>query len=137
MKFIQQLKKDFQYIFHLFYQIKKSSKYSLFKILLFFINIYVNFHTIRDKIRIGIYTYSLKGGGTERATSLMVKYLSMESNFYIYVFTQRKKEENEYQIPDKIKRVYIEEKNSSNLLRIELKVKKINFKIYSHMNSIY
>ena len=45
----------------------------------FLIIIYVNI----DKIRLAIYTYGLKGGGTERATALMINYLSQVNSFNI------------------------------------------------------
>lgn len=102
----------------------------LTKLLLFIINIKVITYKDIDCIRLGIYTYSLKGGGTERVTALMINYLSNESIFNIYVFSQRKKEENEYKIPDNIKRTYINEKYSSKQLKIQLKIKKIDILIY-------
>ena len=92
----------------------------------FLIIIYVNI----DKIRLAIYTYGLKGGGTERATALMVNYLSPIDSFNIYVFSQRKKEEKEFRIPNNIKRVFIEEKFSAEQLTKQLKIKRIDILIY-------
>jgi len=107
-----------------------SKDYQLIKIFIFIANIKVILYKDIDNIRLGIYTYALKGGGTERITALMLNYLSKESNFYIYVFSQRQKEENEFKIPEKIKRTYINAEHSSKKLRTQLKVKKINILIY-------
>jgi hypothetical protein len=104
-----------------------SKDYQLIKIFIFIANIKVILYKDIDNIRLGIYTYALKGGGTERITALMLNYLSKESNFYIYVFSQRQKEENEFKIPEKIKRTYINAEHSSKKLRTQLKVKKIIF----------
>ena len=103
---------------------------NLFKFFLFVIITTTIFHNINEYIRIGIYTYSLKGGGTERATALLINYLSIDKIFNIYVFSQKQKEENEFKIPENIKRVYINEKSSLNLLKIQLKRKRINIFIY-------
>ena len=104
--------------------------YKLIKLVLFIANIFFITYKDLDYLRLGIYTYSLKGGGTERVTALMLNYLSKEKRFYIYVFSQKNREENEYKIPDNIKRVYIEEKYSSKILKVQLKVKRINILIY-------
>jgi len=106
------------------------TKVLLTKLILFFINIETILYKDIDGIRLGIYTYSLKGGGTERVTALMINYLSVENIFNIYIFSQRKKEENEYKIPSNIKRTYINEKYSSKQLKIQLKVKRIDILIY-------
>ena len=104
--------------------------YQTIKLILFIINIKAIVYKDTEHIRLGIYTYSLKGGGTERVTALLINYLSIEKNFYIYVFSQKKKEENEYKIPEYIKRRYINEKYSSKQLRIQLKIKRIDILIY-------
>ena len=107
-----------------------SNSCELIKLILFIVNIQVIFYKDVDNIRIGIYTYALKGGGTERITALMLNYLSMESDFKIYAFSQKQKEENEFSIPNSVKRTYIERKSSSKRLRIELKIKRIDIFIY-------
>ena len=82
------------------------------------------------KIRLAIYTYGLKGGGTERATSLLLNYLNNYDNFYLYVFSQKQRQIDEFKIPDNIKRVYIEEKYSTVQLKKQLKIKRIDILIY-------
>ena len=93
-------------------------------------NISMILYNVNEIIRIGIYTYGLKGGGTERATALLLNYINLEKTFNLYVFSQKPKEDNEFTIPDEIKRIYINEKYSQKLLRIQLKIKKINIFIY-------
>ena len=36
-------------------------------------------------IRLAMYTYGLKGGGTERATALLLNYLSKVEIFHLYI----------------------------------------------------
>ena len=103
---------------------------NIFKFFLFVIITANIFYKVNEYIRIGIYTYGLKGGGTERATALLINYLSIDKIFIIYVFSQKPKEENEFKIPKNIKRVYINEKSSLNLLKIQLKINRINIFIY-------
>ena len=59
--------------------------YKLIKLVLFIANIFFITYKDLDYLRLGIYTYSLKGGGTERVTALMLNYLSKEKRFYIYI----------------------------------------------------
>lgn len=57
---------------------------NLFKFFLFVIITANIFYKVNEYIRIGIYTYGLKGGGTERATALLINYLSIDKIFIIY-----------------------------------------------------
>ena len=81
---------------------------------------------IKNKINIGIYTFSIKNGGRARSTSLLINYFKNIKIFNIYFFTRRLKEENEYTIPDNIKRVLI---NNNNLIN-KIKKYKIHVLIY-------
>lgn len=62
---------------------------------------------IKNNIKIGIYVYNLKNGGTQRITSLLINYIYNIKIFNIYLFVQKEKEENEYIIPSQIKRIRI------------------------------
>ena len=62
---------------------------------------------IKNNIKIGIYVYNLKNGGTQRITSLLINYIYNIKIFNIYLFIQKEKEENEYIIPSQIKRIRI------------------------------
>ena len=60
----------------------------------------------------------------------MLNYLSNYNDFYIYVFSQKHRQYDEFEIPYRIKRVYIEEKYSTIQLKKQLKIKKIDILIY-------
>ena len=64
----------------------------------------------KHNLRVAYYTYSLKCGGMERLTTLFINYLSVESDFDLYVFSQKKNENFEYKIPQNIQRI----KNNGN-----------------------
>ena len=78
-------------------------------------------YLIKSKIKVGIYLVSIKNGGIERLTSLLINYLSKITFLELYLFTQIK-EKNEYKIPENISRTIIKY-NINNLIR-EAKKKK-------------
>ena len=71
---------------------------------------------INKKIKIGIYTYCLKNGGLQRLTSLMLKYFEKMKIYEIYLFTQLKKQSNEYTISKNITRIVISKPRIKNLI---------------------
>ena len=79
----------------------------------------------KDKINIGIYAYGLKNGGRARSTSLLINYFKNIKIFDLYLFSRRLKEDDEYKIPDNIKRTLV----NKNLI-IKIKKKKIHILIY-------
>ena len=88
------------------------------------------FHNkLKSKIRFGIYIYKLKGGGAQRVTALLLNYIQDYSIFDIFLFTLNIIEEDEYKIPDKIKRIFLKNGNINNLIK-EIKKKKINILLY-------
>jgi hypothetical protein len=82
-------------------------------------------NNLSNKIRIGIYTYSIKNGGRARITSILINNLNKIKIFEIFLFTKVIKEKNEYIIPESIKRAVIK----NNLIKF-LKKYKINSLIY-------
>ena len=80
---------------------------------------------IKNKINLGIYAFGIKNGGRARSTSLLINYFINIKIFNVYFFTRRLKEENEYTIPDNIKRVLIK----NNLIN-KIKKNKIHVLIY-------
>lgn len=88
---------------------------------------------LKSKIRIGIYTYSLKNGGLPRLTSIMLNYLNKIKILKIFLFTKIKKEENEYKIPKNIKRKVVPRGNIDKLI-LEINKRKINIFIYNFFN---
>jgi hypothetical protein len=93
------------------------------------INITFN-NNINKIIRIGIYTVSLKNGGLQRFTSIFINYLDQIKLFKFYLFNRKEKEENEYIIPDNIKRIFIKDPNDINYLMKQIKKNKIDIFIY-------
>ena len=80
---------------------------------------------INKKIKIGIYSYSIKNGGRARITAILINNLYKIKIFEIILFTKIFKEKNEYIIPKNIKRKVIK----NNLIKF-LKKYKINCLIY-------
>ena len=66
------------------------------------------------KIRIGIYAIAIKNGGRARITSILINYFANIAIFKTFLFTQRQKEQNEYKIPEKTKRIII----NNNLIQL-------------------
>ena len=62
---------------------------------------------IKRRIKIGIYAFGLKNGGRARSTSLLINYFKNIKIFNLYLFTRRLKENDEYNIPDNIKRILV------------------------------
>ena len=79
----------------------------------------------KGKINIGIYAYGLKNGGRARSTSLLINYFKKIKIFDLYLFSRRLKEDDEYKIPDNIKRTLVNQD-----LIIKIKKKKIHILIY-------
>jgi len=84
---------------------------------------------IKNKIKIGIYTYSFKNGGTQRITSLLLKYIYKIQIFDIFIFSQKIKEDNEYYIPKNIKRTVIKDFKIHTLIR-KTRKKRLHILIY-------
>lgn len=80
---------------------------------------------IKYKIKIGLYSIAIKNGGRSRITSILINHLSKIKIFKIFLFTQKYRESDEYEIPEKTKRIIIQ----NNLIQI-IKKYKINVLIY-------
>ena len=80
---------------------------------------------IKSKINLGIYAFGIKNGGRARSTSLIINYFKNISIFNVYLFTRRLKEDDEYTVPNNIKRVLIK----NNLIN-KIKKYKIDVLIY-------
>ena len=102
----------------------------LIKLFIFVLYIKYIIYTDIGHIRLAMYTYGLKGGGTERATALLLNYLSKVDIFHLYVFSQRFQEKNEFIIPESIERIYIEEENTLEELPIQIEENRIDILIY-------
>ena len=85
-----------------------------------------NLNEFENKIRIGIYAYTMKNGGRARLTSLLLNYLNTIKIFEIYLFTVRMKQDNEYIFPKTIRRIIIK---NNDLIKL-IKKYKIDLFIY-------
>ena len=88
---------------------------------------------LKNKIQIGIYSIGLKYGGSERITALLINYFYKIEIFKICLFTKKKKENNEFYIPEIIKRYKIKSNNTNNLIQ-RIKKQKIDILIYQFAN---
>ena len=79
-----------------------------------------------SKIRIGILASSIKNGGVERQTTLILNYFNKVKIFELFLFTIKDKEKDEYLIDDNIERLVIKEDELINVL----KEKKLDIFIY-------
>lgn len=85
--------------------------------------------SLEHKIKIAIVVGSLKNGGIERFTSLLLFYLNKVPLFQIILFTLVRKQKNEYKINDNIERIVIK----NNLIQL-LNEKQIEIVIYQFYN---
>lgn len=90
---------------------------------------------LKNKINLAIYYTSIKNGGVERLTALLLNYFDKIKIFNLFLITQKQKEENEYNIPFNIKRIVINSKRKKELIKI-LKMKKITILIYHFYNEL-
>ena len=88
---------------------------------------------LKNKIKIGIYSISLKYGGTERITSILLNYFYKINIFNVCLLTRKNKEENEYIIPQNLKRFVIKDNQTINLIK-QFKKQKIDILIYQFAN---
>ena len=79
----------------------------------------------KNKITVAIFVTSLKNGGAERQTSLLLYYFNKLKIFNLFLFTIKEKEKNEYIIDENVKRIVIK----NNLVQI-LKENYIDILIY-------
>ena len=108
---------------HLYYIIIKKKIYLIIILILFFI-IDINdillykYSYNKEKIKIGIVAHSIKNGGCERQTSILLTHFNKVKNFELFLFTNKEKEDNEYTINENIKRMIIKN-NLVSLLKQE------------------
>ena len=86
---------------------------------------------LNNKIKVAFYSRSIKNGGIERIAATLLNYLNNCNIFNLYLFTKNDKENNEFLIPEKIKRITI--KTNEKLVTV-LKEEKIDVLIYNFFN---
>ena len=70
---------------------------------------------IKNKIKLAIYYTSIKNGGIERLTALLMNYLDKVKIFNTYLLTKQPKDENEYQITKNTKRIIIKSEKKNKI----------------------
>ena len=83
-------------------------------------------HELENKIKVGIYSYTIKNGGRARVTVLLLNYLNTINIFQIYLFTVKMRQDNEYIYPKTIRRIITK---NNNLIKL-IKKNKIDVFIY-------
>ena len=116
-------------------EIIKKKKYDLSELNKNYIEIQKNLNLkfnnkLKNKIRIAIYTFSLKDGGLQKLTSLIIKYFYKIKIYELYLFTKQPKDSNEYIIPENIPRTFINNPRTQNLINQTYK-NKIDILIYN------
>ena len=80
-------------------------------------------------IKVGFYCDKIKFGGVERVVSLLINLLSNETNFTLYLITNKGLLEGEYTIPKNTKRIFVYE--NFRILFKEIKMQHIDILIYN------
>ena len=102
----------------LFYNINiNESYYNIQKTL----NLTFN-NNLLNKIRIGIYAYCLKNGGRARITSILINYLNKIKIFRLFLYTKEKREDNEYKLPNHIKRKVVKNDIIDTIIKYKIEV---------------
>ena len=91
-------------------------------------------NNLKKKINLAIYYNSIKNGGVERLTSLLLNYLNNAKIFNLFLLTIIK-EDNEYAIPINVKRIIVNLKKKNELIKI-LNKEKIDILIYHFYNEL-
>ena len=100
-----------------------------------YFNIDINFNSffhskiITNIIKVGTFSYYLENGGRSRTISLLFNYLYRFKIFNLYLFTVKKKNNNEYLIQRNINRILINNFTLNKLIQKIVK-KRINIFIY-------
>ena len=87
------------------------------------------YNKIINKIRIGIFTHSLRNGGIQRISALLINYLYKTSLFNLYLFSQKNKQTEEFFIPNNVKRIFIPKYKFNNIFK-EIYKRKIDILIF-------
>lgn len=93
----------------------------------------IDHHKILNKLKVGTYSIYLENGGRARVTSFLLNYLCHIKFFDLYLYTSKKKNNNEYLINENIKRILIKSYTINNLIK-EIKKKRLEVFIYQLSN---
>jgi len=93
-------------------------------------------NNLNNKINLGIYSFCLKYGGRARLTSILINYMYKIKIFKIYLFTKVNKEDNEYLIPETIKRMVIKNNIKKVISRYKIGILIYNLNDDTEMNTL-
>ena len=82
-----------------------------------------------NNIKVAFYCISFKYGGVERVTSILLNYLSKEKKFNLILITKKEIQEEEYTIPNNIKRISLSDKKINLIYAV--KKENIDILIYN------
>ena len=118
---------------------KIFNKYNIYKyLLIFFLSMKLIFIYLYLKgndseihiIKVAYFSCNMKNGGIERVFSILIKFLSKEKYFSIYLITKINKRIGEYKVPNNIKRISLKEQKID--LFEALEKEKIDILIYNY-----
>ena len=98
---------------------------------------YLNIMKNQKIIRIGILAISLKNGGIERQTSLLLNYFKKIKIFKLFLFTKKNKEKDEYKIGKKIRRIVLKYSIINYLKEENIDIFVYQFYDYYEINELY
>ena len=93
----------------------------------------ISYNIKKDSIKVGYFCESIKYGGVERVISLLLNYLSNEKYFSHYLITKKGVLQDEYPIPNNIKRISLKEQNITLFDAIEKENLDILIQIYQKL----
>ena len=100
-------------LFYIIFRIKENKAKITYKL---------NDKNMIKRIRIGIIIESLKNGGRERQTSLILHYFNKIKIFKLFLFTKTKKQKNEYMIDNNIERIIFNNNLTQLLIKNEIDI---------------
>ena len=98
---------------------------------------YINIMKNQNIIKLGILVTSLKNGGVERQTSLLLNYFKKIEIFKLFLFIKKDKEKDEYKIGKKIKRIVLKYSIINYLKEENIDILLYQFYDYNEINDLY
>lgn len=87
------------------------------------------YNKIINKIRIGIFTHSLRNGVIQRMSSLLINNLYKTNIFNLYLFSHKNKQSEEFIIPNNVERIFIPKYKFNNIFK-EINKRKIDILVF-------
>lgn len=97
----------------------------------------LDYNSIKKKLRIAVYTFTISGGGRARMTTLLINYLYKIKIFKLYLFTNFDNPKKEFIIPKDITRVLVKNNLIPNIEKYKIDIlihQQINISEIKQMN---